>query len=309
MTDDDGMRRGAALMASGTAVSRVLGLLRGMVLVARSARPARPPTRSRWPTSCRTSSTCCSPAACSTRSSCRRSSAPTSARPARSTSTGCSPSASSALAGATVVLTLAAPLLVSLYSNFGNPAQDALGDDVRLLVHPAAVLLRRCTRCSGRCSTRAGRSGRTCGRPWSTTSSRSSGFGVFIAVFGARQDLRRAPTPRLVDARADRAAGRRRDARRRRPGRSCCIPALRRAGVHYRPRWGLRGVGPGPRRAAWRTWTFVGLAVGQLGYLVVSRVASAAPAAAVADGRPRAPWPATRPTTSPSSSSCCRTRW
>ena len=33
MTDDGMRRRGAALMASGTAVSRVLGILRGMVMV------------------------------------------------------------------------------------------------------------------------------------------------------------------------------------------------------------------------------------------------------------------------------------
>ena len=36
------------------------------------------------------------------------------------------------------------------------------------------------------------------------------------------------------------------------------------------------------------TWTLAGLGVGQLGFLVVSRVASAAPAAAVADGVPSA---------------------
>ena len=49
--------------------------------------------------------------------------------------------------------------------------------------------------------------------------------------------------------------------------------------MHYRPRWGLRGSGLG-RAGNVATWTLVGLAVGQLGYIVVSRVASQAPGAA-----------------------------
>ncbi len=57
------------------------------------------------------------------------------------------------------------------------------------------------------------------------------------------------------------------------------VPFLRRAGVRYRWRWGLRGSGLG-RAGKVATWTFVGLTIGQLGYLVVSRVASAAPRAA-----------------------------
>jgi len=57
------------------------------------------------------------------------------------------------------------------------------------------------------------------------------------------------------------------------------IPSLRRAGVHYRPRWGLRGSGLG-RAGNVATWTLIGLTVGQLGYIVVSRVASQAPGAA-----------------------------
>jgi putative peptidoglycan lipid II flippase len=61
------------------------------------------------------------------------------------------------------------------------------------------------------------------------------------------------------------------------------VPALRRAGVHYRPRWGLRGSGLGTAGGV-ATWTLAGLGVGALGYLVVSNIASAAPAAATADG-------------------------
>lgn len=49
---------------------------------------------------------------------------------------------------------------------------------------------------------------------------------------------------------------------------------LYRSGFRYRPRWGLRGSGLGTAgRVA--SWTFAGLLVGQLGVLAVSRVASA----------------------------------
>ncbi len=68
------------------------------------------------------------------------------------------------LAGATVVLTLLAPVLVGLYSNFGNPTQNALATTFaywcipQLFFYGVYGLL-------GRCSTRAARSVRTCGRP------------------------------------------------------------------------------------------------------------------------------------------------
>ncbi|MER7070689.1 lipid II flippase MurJ [Terrabacter sp. NPDC000476] len=45
------------------------------------------------------------------------------------------------------------------------------------------------------------------------------------------------------------------------------VPALRRTGFRYRPRWGLRGVGlGGVRRLA--VWAFVGLAVSQVGFFI-----------------------------------------
>ncbi len=53
------------------------------------------------------------------------------------------------------------------------------------------------------------------------------------------------------------------------------IIPLRRSGFRYRPRWGLRGSGlGGASRMA--MWTFGALAVGQLGYLMLVNVASAA---------------------------------
>lgn len=45
------------------------------------------------------------------------------------------------------------------------------------------------------------------------------------------------------------------------------LPALRRTGFHYRPRWGVRGVGlGGVSRLA--LWAFAGLAVSQLGFFI-----------------------------------------
>jgi putative peptidoglycan lipid II flippase len=49
------------------------------------------------------------------------------------------------------------------------------------------------------------------------------------------------------------------------------VPALRRAGFTYRPRWGLRGVGlGGVSRLA--LWAFAGLAVSQLGFFINTAV-------------------------------------
>lgn len=45
------------------------------------------------------------------------------------------------------------------------------------------------------------------------------------------------------------------------------VPALRRTGFHYRPRWGLRGVGlGGVSRLA--LWAFMGLAISQVGFFI-----------------------------------------
>ncbi|TQM57795.1 murein biosynthesis integral membrane protein MurJ [Humibacillus xanthopallidus] len=45
------------------------------------------------------------------------------------------------------------------------------------------------------------------------------------------------------------------------------VPALRRTGFHYRPRWGIRGVGlGGVSRLA--MWAFYGLAISQLGFFI-----------------------------------------
>ncbi|GAA5028549.1 hypothetical protein GCM10023258_24160 [Terrabacter aeriphilus] len=61
------------------------------------------------------------------------------------------------------------------------------------------------------------------------------------------------------------------------------VPALRRTGFHYRPRWGLRGVGlGGVSRLA--VWAFVGLAVSQVGFFISQGALNNATASANALG-------------------------
>lgn len=63
------------------------------------------------------------------------------------------------------------------------------------------------------------------------------------------------------------------------------IVPLYRSGFRYRPRWGLRGSGLGTAgRVA--VWAFAALAAGQVGYLGVSNLAAAAGTAAVSSGTP-----------------------
>ena len=61
------------------------------------------------------------------------------------------------------------------------------------------------------------------------------------------------------------------------------VPALRRTGFHYRPRWGLRGVGlGGVSRLA--LWAFGGLAVSQVGFFISQGVLNNATASATTLG-------------------------
>jgi len=53
------------------------------------------------------------------------------------------------------------------------------------------------------------------------------------------------------------------------------LPAMRKAGVKYRPKWGFRGVGLATAGKV-AVWTFAALAIGQVGTIVVSQVAAAA---------------------------------
>lgn len=281
---DDGARRGAALMASGTAVSRMLGLLRAMVMA--SAIGATGQAADAFAVANNLPNVLYMLLAGGVLNAIL---VPQVVR-AYKRKTGQEyvdrllTFGFAVLAGATVVLTLLAPVLVGLYSNFGNPTQDALATTFaywcipQLFFYGAYALL-------GQVLNARGSFGPYMWAPVVNNVVAIVGFGVFIAVFGAWE------TSGVVDAATWT------------PGQVALlagsatlgvvaqavvlIPALRRAGVHYRPRWGLRGSGLRTAGGV-ATWTLAGLAVGQLGFLVVTRVASAAPDAATADGVPSA---------------------
>ena len=181
------------------------------------------------------------------------------------------------LALVTLVLTLAAPLLVDLYSNFGNAAQDQLAVTFafwcipQLFFYGAYGLL-------GQVLNARGSFGPYMWAPVVNNVVSIAGFVAFIALF---HGVKRNGVVQATDLSTGQATFFALAATLGVVAQAVVlIPALRRAGVHYRPRWGLRGSGLGTAgRVA--TWTLAGLGVGQLGYLVVSRTASAAPDAAV----------------------------
>ncbi|QCB95512.1 murein biosynthesis integral membrane protein MurJ [Cellulomonas shaoxiangyii] len=176
------------------------------------------------------------------------------------------------LAGLSLVLTLAAPLLVRVYADPASDAQITLATTFaywcvpQLFFYGAYALL-------GQVLNARQSFGPYMWAPVVNNVVSIVGFGAFIAVFGGG-----------VTAAADWDAGR----IALLAGTATAgvvaqalvlVPFLRRAGVSYRWRWGLRGSGLS-RAGTVATWTFIGLAIGQLGYVVVSRVASAAPGAA-----------------------------
>ncbi|MBO3085399.1 murein biosynthesis integral membrane protein MurJ [Cellulomonas fengjieae] len=277
---DDGTRRGAALMASGTAVSRGLGLLRGMVMV--SAIGATGQAADAFAVANKLPNVLYMLLAGGVLNAIL---VPQVVR-AYKRKVGQEyvdrllTFGFAALAAVTVVLTLAAPLLVNLYSDFDNPAQQALATAFaywcipQLFFYGVYGLL-------GQVLNARGSFGPYMWAPAVNNLVAIVGFGVFIAVFGvwSRSDVVEASTwtagqTALLAAAATLGVV---------AQAVVLIPPLRRAGVRYRPRWGLRGSGLGTAGGV-ATWTLTGLAIGQLGYVVVSNVASAAPAAAVAEG-------------------------
>lgn len=276
VTTDGGMRRGAALMASGTAVSRVLGLLRGMVLV--SAIGATGQAADAFAVANKLPNVLYMLLAGGmlnavlvpqvVRAYKRRAGQE---YVDRLLTLGFA-----VLGLASLVLTLGAPLLVRIYADPGNAAQTALAVSFaywcvpQLFFYGMYALL-------GQVLNARGSFGPYMWAPVVNNVVSIAGFAVFIALFGASAatDVEQAST--WSTGQVVLLAG----------GSTVAVaaqalvllPSLRRAGVRYRPRWGLRGSGLGRAgTVAW--WTFVGLVVGQLGYVVVSRVASAAPAAA-----------------------------
>ncbi|MGN8244333.1 murein biosynthesis integral membrane protein MurJ [Cellulomonas soli] len=180
------------------------------------------------------------------------------------------------LGGVTVVLMAVAPVLVGIYSNSKNTDQYALAVTFaywclpQLFFYGVSALL-------GQVLNARGSFGPYMWAPVVNNLVSLAGFGVFIAVFGnAREtDVNLAATwsPGQIALLAGSATlGVIAQA-------AVLYPAMRHAGVRTRLRWGVRGYGLG-RAGTMAWWTFVGLAVGQLGYIVVSRVVNEAPSAA-----------------------------
>lgn len=187
-----------------------------------------------------------------------------------------------ALAAITLALTLAGPILVDLYSNFDDAAQTRLAVTFafwcvpQMFFYGAYGLL-------GQVLNARGSFGPYMWAPVVNNVVSIAGFGLFIVLFRgvehngvitASSMTTTETTVLALSATLGVVAQ-----------AAILIPALRRAGVRYRPRFGLRGSGLGVAGKV-ATWTLAGLGVGQLGYIVVSRVATAAPTTAIALGAP-----------------------
>lgn len=178
------------------------------------------------------------------------------------------------LAGLTVLLTLAAPLLVGLYAGTASPDQVALAVSFaywcipQLFFYGAYALL-------GQVLNARGSFGPFMWAPALNNVVAIAGFALFLALFGSGAGPADAWTGTEVAVFGGLST----------VAVACqafvLLPFLRRAGIRYRPRWGLRGSGLG-RAGRAAAWTFAGLLVGQVGTIVVSRTAAAAPAAAEA---------------------------
>ncbi|GEL96146.1 murein biosynthesis integral membrane protein MurJ [Cellulomonas composti] len=273
---DESLRRGAAVMASGTAVSRVLGLLRGMVLTA--AIGATGQAADAFAVANKLPNVLYMLLIGGVLNAVL---VPQVVR-AYKRNVGQEyvdrllTFGFATLAAATIVLTVCAPLLVRLYSKPGNAAQLELATTFaywcipQMFFYGVYALL-------GQVLNARGSFGPYMWAPVVNNVVSIVGFGVFALVLGVAPENGMtdatawgvAPTVLLAGSATVAVAAQ----------ALVLLPALRAAGVHYRPRWGLRGSGLG-RAGTVATWTLVGLAIGQLGYIVVSRIASQAPEAA-----------------------------
>ncbi|MBO3089125.1 murein biosynthesis integral membrane protein MurJ [Cellulomonas dongxiuzhuiae] len=175
------------------------------------------------------------------------------------------------LAGASVLLTLAAPVLVRVLADPDSDAQIALTTAFaywcipQLFFYGAYALL-------GQVLNARGSFGPYMWAPVVNNIVSIAGFGLFYVLWGQVDVAEEWGAGQIALFGGSATLG------------VVCqaivlVPFLRRAGVRYRWRWGVRGSGLG-RAGNVATWTFVGLAIGLLGYVVVSRVASAAPGGA-----------------------------
>ncbi len=187
-----------------------------------------------------------------------------------------------ALAVLTAILTLAAPILVAIYSQLGDPALTGLAVLFAYWCLPQVLFYGLYT-LIGQVLNARGSFGPLMWAPVVNNLVAMAGLGVYLAVFGSFDANRAAiadPTT-WTGGQVALLAG----------TATLGVIAqafvlfvpLYRTGFRYRPRWGFRGVGLG-RAGKVASWTFAGLVVGQVGILVVTRVASAVSSAS--DGAP-----------------------
>ncbi len=176
------------------------------------------------------------------------------------------------LGGATVLLTAAAPLLIRLYTRSWTAPALELGTAFALWCLPQMFFYGLYT-LYGQVLNARGSFGPYMWAPVVNNVVAIAGMGLFIAMAGggvrpveawsASDIALLAGTATLgVVAQA-----------------LVLIPVLRRSGYSWRPRWGWRGIGLG-RAGSVAAWTFAGVALSQVGFVVVSRVVNAAGIAA-----------------------------
>jgi len=182
------------------------------------------------------------------------------------------------LGGATVVATLAAPLLIRLYSGGWDRPTIDLGTAFALWCLPQIFFYGLYT-LYGQVLNARGSFGPYMWAPVVNNIVAIAGMGVFIGLAGAGEkpvtgwsagDVALLAGTATLGVVANALV---------------LIPVMRRAGYRWRPRWGWRGIG---LRSAGSiaAWTFAGVALAQVGFVIISRVVNAAGNAAQREGIP-----------------------
>ncbi len=171
------------------------------------------------------------------------------------------------LGGLTLVLTAAAPLFVLLYSDFPNKDLTSLAVAIAFWSVPQ-VFFYGVYSLLGQVLNARGSFGPYMWAPVVNNIVFIGGMAVFVAVYGPfTEDSAPWSGTKVALLAGSATLGIVAQA-------LILLVPLYRSGFRYHPRWGLRGSGLGSAgRVA--SWTFAGLLVGQLGVLAVSRVASA----------------------------------
>ena len=176
------------------------------------------------------------------------------------------------LLGLAAVLTVAAPWIVRLYTDV-DPAQTALAVLFAYWCLPQVFFYGLYT-LIGQVLNARGSFGPLMWAPVVNNLVAMAGIGAFLAVYGSFADRPAATTDPSAWTGAQIALLAGTATLGVVAQALVLLVPLYRSHFRYRPRWGIRGVGLGQAgRVA--SWTFAGLVVGQLGIVVVTKVASA----------------------------------